>query len=510
MLKNVVFNLGSYLSSLLISFFLSPFILRQLGASRYGVWALLGEMLSYYGLLDFGVRGALSYYIGRSLAVRDSQDLKRYASTAFFGLAAVSTFCFGVSLGVLWWLKGRIDLQSLDRTEVFLAAGIFLFIFCLGLPLEIFAAILVGKQKLYVVNWAEMSVRLVSAVLMFALLSWRPSLLAVCLSQAVGRLLYWVTTALAARRYVPEAGISLRAWSWEPLRQLMGYGGQNAVINLSWLLITRKDATVITVFLGSHCVPAYHFARLIVENLTQGCLAITQALRPTLVYHWATGERERVYAIYYAGARYSAYVVTMLAAFLFAYGSDFLRLWIGSRYVTGSPLYRSDFVLFALLAAHLPRLMHSISWQLLFATNQQRALTILIACEGVVNTVLAILLVRPYGVLGVAFGTLIPMLLSHLVILPLLMRKLAGISLRRYVWHGVGRPVLAALAIWIAGVGLRSALPPAGWRMFFAEGIGLGALALLLGAGFVVKRGEWEWVRATLVDLRAGRRRLWS
>jgi len=506
MLKNVASNLGNYLYSVLSSLLLAPFILRQLGEARYGVWALVGEVLTYYGLLDFGIRTALNYFVGRALARRETEALKGYTSSAFFALAGVAVVCFLVSSAALFLLRDTINVPYLDRKEVLVSSAIFLGIFCASLPLETYPAILVGRQKLYLVNGVEVGARMAAMILMFILLSQYPSLLTICASSFVVRSVAYAGWAVAVRQIVPEASLSPRLSSRRCLRELVAYGSQTALINLSWLLITRKDATLITVFLGARRVPIYHFARLVVENITQACRAITEALRPTLIYQWAKGEQGRVYDIYYAGARYTTFVGAMLAAFFFAFGGDFLRLWIGERYVSGPAYFRSDLVLVILLAANLPRWMHNISWQLLFATNRQQALTWLIICESLTNIGLSIVLVRPYGVLGIALGTLIPMLVSHLLLLPWMMRRLVGISLRRFVRDGVGRPLLAAAAVFAACVVVRSAFPPAGWALFIVEGAGLGLLALLVGMVFVARAEErargWQAVANWLARAR--------
>ena len=505
MLKNVVFSLTAYLYSVVSALLLAPFILRQLGDARYGVWAVVGEVLAYYGLLDFGVRTALNYFVGRALARREPAELNRYAGAAFTGLALIGGGCLLASLTLLFLLRGAIDVQYLDRNEVLLSSAIFLAIFCVSLPLEVYPAILIGQQKLYIVNGMEIGARLVAMILMFILLGWFPSLLTICVSHITVRTIYYALGRFFVRRLVPGAKISL---GWGPpgcLRELVSYGGQSAIINLSWLLSTRKDAILVTVFLGSRWVPVYQFARLIVENITQACHSITLALRPTLIYHWAKGEQDRVYDIYYVGTRYTNFVVGMLAAFFFAYGADFLRLWIGPRFVTGSLYYRTDVVLLLLLVANLPRWLHSMSWQLLFATNRQQALTWLIVCEGVVNAGLAVMLIRRYGVLGVAVGALIPMLLSHLVVVPWMIRRLVGISLRRYVRQSLARPALAALAVFVAGWWTRRAWLPAGWGAFLVEGVALGLFALLLGIGFVARPEERAWAWRRLINL-LGRR----
>jgi O-antigen/teichoic acid export membrane protein len=487
MVTNVFFSLLSFASSIILAFFLSPYILRQLGDARYGIWALFGELLSYYGLLDFGVRGALNYYVGKSLANQRAEDVRRYVSSAFAGLTAISAAAFAASAGLVFLLRHVLIKGTVDPIEVLGSALLFLLIFCVGMPLELFAAVLVGSRRQFLVSASEIVSRLVATLLMFLGLRWWPGLLVLVAAQLTGKIIYWISIVRNTRRHVPEAVISLGAVNWRALRQLGGYGGQNAFINVSWLLVNRKDVTLITAFLGARWVPHYSFARLLIQSISDACSSITQALRPNLIHHWARGEYPQAYAIYYTAARYSSFLVTMCAAFLLGFAKEFFSLWIGSRFVTGPVLFRTDLVLYLLLAAQIPRMGHSISWQLLFATYKQKALSVLVACEGVVNLTLALCLVRGYGVVGIALATTIPMLISHGIVLPLLMRRLVGISLRRYLLEGVGRPLAAASVVWAFGLILKRALPPLGWRPLLLDAAILGTLGLTLGMLFVIR-----------------------
>ena len=65
---NVLSNWTAFAFAAVTSFFLAPFIVHRLGDSAYGVWALIGSLVGYMGLLDLGVRSAvMPYGISRSL-----------------------------------------------------------------------------------------------------------------------------------------------------------------------------------------------------------------------------------------------------------------------------------------------------------------------------------------------------------------------------------------------------------------------------------------------------------
>jgi O-antigen/teichoic acid export membrane protein len=102
--RNVVSNWGGFLFSAVVSFFLGPYILGKLGTTTYGIWALIGSLVGYFGLLDLGVRSAVTKYISSYHSAGNHEgasDIKSAALLAFTiaGLMAI-VLGAGVSLFV--------------------------------------------------------------------------------------------------------------------------------------------------------------------------------------------------------------------------------------------------------------------------------------------------------------------------------------------------------------------------------------------------------------------------
>jgi O-antigen/teichoic acid export membrane protein len=505
MTKNIFFSLLSFASSLVLAFFVSPMILHNLGDTRFGVWAMFGEVLTYYGLLDFGIRGAVNYFVGRSLANEEPSEVAGYTSSAFLGLTALSALVFviGTALVMLFqdaWVRGGVD-----RFEVVGGAIGFFLLFSVSLPIEVFAAALAGSRRVFIVSLSELSARLLSTLLMFIGLSWAPSILVLLGAQLAGKLVYWTSIRINVRRHVPNAVVAIHMASRSKLVEMLRYGSKNLIIDVSWLVVNRKDVMLTTIFLGPQWVATYAFARIIVSSVIEICSSITQVIRPNLIYHWARKEYEQAYSIYYTIARYSTFPVLLAAAFLAVFGSDFIRLWIGERFVTGDWWFRSDIILMFMLGAQIPRAMHSVSWQILLATNTQHALSVTIVIEAACNLALAFWLVR-YGTVGIAIALFIPMFLSHVFVVPVLLQRLVGISMRRYWVEGVGRTVLVALAVAVLGLALHSMIPPRHWPSLLLDGGIMAAVGLALGIVFVLRPEDRISLVARATDIIRRRR----
>jgi O-antigen/teichoic acid export membrane protein len=60
---NVSINWAATAVSMVVPFFLIPFVVRHLGAAGYGVWILAVSAASYLNLLDLGLRSAVIRFV---------------------------------------------------------------------------------------------------------------------------------------------------------------------------------------------------------------------------------------------------------------------------------------------------------------------------------------------------------------------------------------------------------------------------------------------------------------
>src|SRR5947208_3387328 len=74
-LTNVVWNLLAVSIMLVSGLFLSPYIVRKIGESAFGVWSLVFSIIEYYWLLDLGFRSATLKYAAHYRAVNEPEKI---------------------------------------------------------------------------------------------------------------------------------------------------------------------------------------------------------------------------------------------------------------------------------------------------------------------------------------------------------------------------------------------------------------------------------------------------
>jgi len=174
-LKNVGSSWVSLGVNIVIGFFLSPFILHRLGDAAYGIWVLIFSVTGYYGIFDLGIRSSVIRYISKLTAVEDKEGLAKFFNTSlatytFIGLATtVATVITSRYVGSMF----KIDPSFLATAHwLFLIVGLSV---AIGFPLGIFAGMLEGLQRFYLLNFTNvisLVLRGILTVMVFAQRLW--------------------------------------------------------------------------------------------------------------------------------------------------------------------------------------------------------------------------------------------------------------------------------------------------------------------------------------------------
>ncbi len=494
--RNAVSNVSGLLIYLSIAFFLSPFIIRTLGNARYGTWSLVAELVGYYGLLDLGLRGAVGYFVAHYTARGERDRLSSSICSAFWVLAAIGS-ALAITGGLIalqvpnWFVRG--DINPVEATVAMLIMS---FTVGLNLPMAVFSSVLTGSRRMDLVNAVEISGQLLIAGATYAALRAGGGLISLAAAQCVGRLMMWTCQYLQAQRVT--GGFSLRPGRFRrfELRRLAGLGSMSLVINIAETVINRTDLIVVGAFLGVKWVAYYNIGRLLVNYATQIVANLGWAFTPHLTHLHSQQRFADTRRLFLKGARVSGLLALPLGACMLAFGHSFLGLWIGKAYVTGPILERSDSVMTVLLLAQLTRWPQSMSYQLIYSTGKYAVLMYLAIGQAVANISLTLLLVHSYGLVGVALGTLVPMAVCNLVILPTYVLRRFSISVREYISAGIGPPILTgALVLAFTQVLVRFRQPES-WLVFLAEALLAVAVTALIAGTLGLKREDRDVIAA--------------
>ncbi len=478
-----------------------PVMVRNLGVARYGLWMLISEVTGYYSYVGLGIRAGVVYYAASYLAQGQTRELNRIVSTSIWALAVVGAALALAGFALAAAFPSMFASPSLDSRETHRSIVIMAFAVGLSLPIEAMNSVLTANKRLDIVSLIEMISR--SAISAAMLISVVKGLGLVPLSfiQLGAKIIIVPCTYVAIRRTLPDVSFSVRFWNSACLIRLCRFGLPSLMIGLGWLAASRTDLIVAGMALGISTVAYYSIPRSLMEYADSGIRAIAWSFTSHLTHLHAQDKSEDMVRLYLRGARLTGLIVFLLAAHIAAFGTAFLSIWQGSVFVTGPWQQRSSVVLLILLAAFLPRLVQNMATQLFYATNRLNYLMWISLLEGAIKLVLSLLLVRPYGLAGVALSNVLPMLCFEGLAIPIYLFRRYPFHLRAYIRDVICRPLLAGIPAYLAGAALVQWRSPQHWPLFLFEVSLTATLGLSSAVAFGTTKEDREDFRQRLVRI---------
>ena len=174
-------------------------------------------------------------------------------------------------------------------------------------------------------------------------------------------------------------------------------------------------------------------------------------------------------------------------------------LWAGPGYE------QSYYVaLFTMIPVTVP-LIQNTGLNILYAMNKHRFRSVIYACIAILNVVLTLNWVEPYGILGAAAATCFAYTVGNVLIINWYYYRRIGIDIPEF-WREILRMAPLMAAFTLGGLGILSHVPVDTWGKFLAGAAVYTLLYWPAAYGFMMNRSERELCRTVL----RGIRRLWK
>ena len=391
---------GGQILTVVVGLWLTPFLLRRLGQTEYGLWLLAMQMTAYLSLLDLGIVALLpretAFAIGRSAGKPNSDELPELIGrTLSVVLAQVPIVAAAAMIGLMLLPPGWAQL----RGPLAILAAVFILMF----PVRILHAVLQGLQDLAFLGRVSLFMWAIGAATTVGLVIAGAGLYAVSIGWAVSQAGSAVCWAFRMRaRYAHVLPHSLPRISRHLVREQLQSGMWVTLAQVSQILMSGTDLLVIGRLLGPAAIVPYAVTGKLISVLSNQPLMVMQAAQPALSEIKATvGESERVSGMTTALSQLILLMSGGVFVVLLLVNKGFVSWWINPKQYAGNA------VSFLLLTVMLLRHWNTTVMYSLLAFGHEKRFALTALLDGAVCVVASVLLVRPYGVIGVAVGSVI-------------------------------------------------------------------------------------------------------
>jgi O-antigen/teichoic acid export membrane protein len=376
---------------------LSPFLLHRLGPAGYGFWIVGQQVLVYLTLMDLGVvallpREVASVTGGESVATKLPQLISRTMRIVLLQTPVI------IAASALLWVLIPQNWTTI-RTPIGLAA----IAFCVLFPTRIFRAVLDGLQDLAFGNWSYMASWFIGLVVSVGCVQAGFGLRALAIGWAANQGFDAIVCLFRIRSHFPDAWPSTwRVPAHSGVAAQFWRGLWVSVSQIAQVLIYGTDAAIIGRLFGAAAVVPYNCTGKLINTLQNQPQHIMRSAGPGLTEMRVAASREKLADVTGALSLAMLFASGMVTTLTLAVNPSFVRWWIGGAYFGGVLLT----VLFAL--AMLLRHLNITAIYALFAFGHERLLAITSLADGILSTILSILLAwLLHSAIGVVLGSIL-------------------------------------------------------------------------------------------------------
>lgn len=458
--RSILSNWAVLTLNIVISLFLSPYVVNKLGSVYYGIWALTLQFTGYLFLLDFGVRESVVRYVSKYNARQQNGPLNAVLTTAVRIYIPITLVCVALTAVCAYGVPFWFDLDPALHAEARWTTALVGLSIAQTFIFNIFTGIQYGLQKFELANAFGMIVAIVRTALIIYLLEQGYGIVGLSAVQfgmtIVGGLMgAWIALSLLRKAHLPFHLVKLSPRRRTALRnRVLGYGWYVLVNNIGQKVIFASGAVVIGVMLPIASVTPYAIAGSLVDNLRSLVAMTATVFNPLSSHLQAIGRTSEVAALLRTGSKLAVLIALPVAMSFVLLGTQFIGLWMGAEYAqpAGS-------ILMVLGVAQIISAPHHIVSSVLYGISQHRVIAIVRVAEAALNLALSIVFAYQFGVVGVALGMSIAHVISVGLVLPYRACSVVKLPLMSYYGATLLRPAAAILPFTLGALWVRDQYP---------------------------------------------------
>ena len=398
---NTLYNTFGRFWGIMVGVFLTPYIISRIGVDRFGVWAVVGVVTGYFGLLDLGVGASFVKYISEFYARKEYNKISHIVNTGFtlyFILAIVSfLLVYLLKNPILAFLNMPVYLRH--EAGIVLVMGIALF--GASNAMSPFLAIQGGLQRMDISNNIGIGLSIVNIAGTVFFLEKGFGIIGLMINNVIIFMILAVVNVIAARFLMPELRFRLFYIDRVIFRKILNFGYNMQIAKVSGMIASHTDKILITCFLSIGLVTFYQLGSSVVYYAASLAGILTSALMPAFSEIEARGERSRLIEAYMRSMKYISFVIAPIFIYLAISAEQVIFIWLGYGYE------RSAVIIQILAGAFLINTIAQVPLSVSMAMDKPRLVAVGSLITIISNIILSGLLIKLFGFTGAAWGTLV-------------------------------------------------------------------------------------------------------
>lgn len=418
----------SIIASTLIQLLYTPFLIRNLGQSEYGLYSLVTSVIGYLTILDLGFGNAIVVYTAKYRAQGKYEEEKRLHGM-FFIIFCIIGLMAGL-IGIILFLNVN-NLFGSTMTDIELhKAKIMMLILTFNLVISfvfsIYSSILNAYEKFVYQKIISIANTILRPIIMIPLLFMGYKSIAMVLVITLLNIVALLSNYSYCRN---KLNIKIRYCGFDKalFKTILSYSIWIFIGSIIDKINWSVDQFVLGAVSGTIAVSVYAVASNINTLFVNLSTAVSGVLLPKISKMIAQdATNEEITNEFIKVGRIQYLLIFLMASGLTLFGKEFFIAWVGKEYIA------SYYIALILILPLCIPLIQNLGISIMQAKNMHKFRSILYAVIAVSNIIISIPLAKKYAGIGSAIGTGLSLIIGNGIIINIYYYKKVGINVLKF------------------------------------------------------------------------------
>lgn len=415
-----------------ISLFYTPFMLRMMGQSEYGLYGTASSFISYLSVLNFGIGGAYIRFNAKARASGDRDEERRLNGMFLSVFTVLSLLVLIVGL-IFIALAGQLVQKTFTSQELFklrIIMLILIFNMMVSFVCNVFMMALQAYEKFFFIRIVLLLAGVIQPIINVVALSLGGRAITITFISFLTSLLSYVAMFIYARKTI-RFEVLFSGFRKDVLKDIFVFSGFLFLNSITDQITFSTDNVVLSSVGGTAVVAVYNVGSSFKVYFQNFSTSISSVFAPQVNQLVAQKQpMKKLDEIFVRVGRIQFYVISLVLIGYCTIGYDFVCLWAGSDY--SDSFYIG---LLLMIAVAVPS-FQNVGLEIQKAMNRHKARSIAYFLIALFNVFLTIPMSIKWSGIGAAAATAICMFVGYTSFMNYYNYKYLGIDIPAF-WKSI-------------------------------------------------------------------------
>lgn len=329
---NIIAQFISFAVQFGINFFLTPYIVKKLGADAYGFIGLASSFVMYAQILTVALNSMAGRFIAIEYHKNNLEAANKYYTSVYYANLFLSIIIALISLVCCCFLEYLINIPEQLVGDVKALFLFLMFNFLISILFSVFDVATFIKNRLDLVAVRGITSNIIRVIIIVpAFAFFIPKLWYVGLASVICTLYMTNVNYRYKLKLTPELKVNRTQFEYAKIVRIVSSGVWNTIARLANLLSQGFDLLFANLFIGATAMGYFsitkHFPVIVVSLVNSIC----SAFAPSLTKMYAKGNKEEIKKELIFSVKITGVLATLPLCFLFSFGDVFYKLWLPNQ-----------------------------------------------------------------------------------------------------------------------------------------------------------------------------------